>query len=102
MKNKQLYSKRHSNSVEKNHNIFKSMKLNDYYLKNVKNKNERKTLEINTGINNILNSNKFRPINTNKNYTLPALIIKTKKFFNPKTKGFLIQHKMLNLNNTLQ
>ena len=102
MKNKQLYSKRHSNSVEKNHNIFKSMKLNDYYLKNVKNKNERKTLEINTGINNILNSNKFRPINTNKNYTLPALIIKTKKFFNPKTKGFLIQPKMLNLNNTLQ
>ena len=74
MKNKQLYSKRHSNSVEKNHNIFKSMKLNDYYLKNVK----------------------------NKNYTLPALIIKTKKFFNPKTKGFLIQPKMLNLNNTLQ
>ena len=99
MKNKQLYNKRHSNSVEKNHNIFKCIKLNEYYLKNMKNRNERKTLEINSGINNFISSNKYKPINiTNKNYTLPALFMKSKKFYNPKAKGFLIQPQVKNLN----
>ena len=103
MKRKQLYNKRHSNSVGKNHMMFKYIKLNEYYLKNLKNKNERKTLEINTGLNNIINNNRFR-INNNKNYTLPSLMIKTKKFFNPKTKGFLMQPqgKPLTINNPLQ
>ena len=104
MKRKQLYNKRHSNSVGKNHMMFKSIKLNEYYLKNLKNKNERKTLEINTGLSNIINNNKFRHMNYNKNYTLPSLIIKTKKFFNHKAKDFLLQQqpKTVTLNNPLK
>ena len=106
MKNKQLYNKRHSNSVEKNHNIFKSIKLNEYYMKNLKPKNERKTLEINTGLSNTFNNinNNFRSINANKNFNLPSLIIKTKRSFKPKQQRFLIppQGKTLRIVNPMQ
>ena len=106
MRNKQLFNKRHSNSVEKNNNIFKSIKLNDYYLKNYKTKNERKTIELNNGLSNTINNNinnKFRSINTNKNFTLPSLIIKNKKSFKPKHKRFCIQPgKTLRSMNTTQ
>ena len=106
MRNKQLYNKRHSNSVEKNNNIFKSIKLNDYYFKNYKEKNEKKTVELNNGLNNAINSNinnKFRSINANKNFTLPSLIIKNKKSFKPKQKRFYIQPgKTLRSMNTTQ
>ena len=95
MKNKQLYNKRHSNSVEKNHNFYETFKLNDLYFKNFREKNERKTLDINSGLSNIINkttiNNKFRTINTNKNLTLPALFNK-KKSFKLKQKRFTIQH----------
>ena len=106
MKNKQLYNKRHSNSVERNNNLFKSIKLNEYYLKNMKTKNEKKTtLELNTGgISNMLN-NKYKSINANKNYTLPSLIVNSKKFFNPKKKnGILMQSqgKTMRIINPLQ
>ena len=94
MKNRQLYNRRHSNSVEKNHNLFKTFKLNELYLKNLRDKNERKTLDINSGlskeINNTTINNKFRSINTNKNLTLPSLFNK-KKSFKSKQKRFIMQ-----------
>lgn len=95
MKNKQLYNKI-SNSVEKNHLKFKSMKLNDLLYRN-KQKSEKKSLEL-TGINNAINnSNKFKSINATPNFTLPSLIIK-------KRKGYLMQPhgKTLKLINPLQ
>ena len=95
MKNKQLYNKI-SNSVEKNHLKFKSMKLNDILYRN-KQKSEKKSLEL-TGINNTINnSNKFKSINATPNFTLPSLIIK-------KRKGYLMQPhgKTLKLINPLQ
>ena len=91
MKNKQLYNKRHSNSVEKNHNLFKTFKLNELYLKNLR---ERKTLDINSGLSNSINNttinSKFKTINTNKNLTLPSLFNK-KKSFKSKQKRFIMQ-----------
>ena len=94
MKNKQFYNKRHSNSVEKNHNLFKTFKLNELYLKNLREKNERKTLDINSGLSNSINNttinSKFRTINTNKNSTLPSVFNK-KKSFKSKQKRFIIQ-----------
>ena len=83
IKNKQIYNKIPSSSIERNHLKFKSMKLNELYLK-TNQKNENKTLEIN-GVNS-----KYKAINMNKNYNLPSLIIKTKKFYIPKRKGDLI------------
>ena len=80
MKNKQ--NRRQSNSMEKNHNIFNSIKLNEI----LKSKNERKTIEINNLLSNKINSSnlknndKLRPINPNKNYTLPSLIVNNKNF----------------------
>ena len=68
--NKQLNNKRHSNSVEKNHNLFKNFKLNEFYLKKLREQNERKTLDINSEFSNTINNttinNKFRIINANK------------------------------------
>ena len=106
MKNKQLYNKKHSNSVERNNSLFKSKKLNEYYLKSMKTKNEKKTtLELNTGgLNNMLN-NKYKSINTNKNYTLPSLIVNSKKFFYPKKKNGTFmqsQGKTMRIINPLQ
>ena len=95
MKNKQLLSKI-SNSVEKNHMKFKSMKLNDLLYRN-KQKSEKKNLEL-TGISNTINnSSKFKSINATPNYTLPSLIIK-------KRKGYLMppHGKTLKLINPLQ
>ena len=87
MKNKQLYNKIQSSSVKKNHLKFKSMKLNDKYYRN-NNQNNKKISEI-AGTNTSIN-NKFKSINTTSNYTLPSLVVKTKKFFNPRRKGYLI------------
>ena len=87
MKNKKLYNKIQSNSVKKNHLKIKSMKLNDLYFRN-RHQNDKKTLEL-TGTNTLLN-NKFKSF-ISSNYTLPSLILNTKKLYNHKRKGYLIK-----------
>ena len=50
-------------------------------------------------------NNKYKSINANKNYTLPSLIVNSKKFFNPKKKnGILMQSqgKTMRIINPLQ
>ena len=89
MKNKQLLNKRHSNSVEKNNNIFKGIRLNDYYFKNMKQKNEKKKNNTSGTLNTI--NKDFKTLNVNKNFTLPSFENKIKKLLNPLKNGFSVQ-----------
>ena len=80
--------------MEKNHNLFKNFKLNEFYLKNLREQNERKTLDINSEFSNTINNttinNKFRIINANKYLALTSIFNK-KKSFKSKKKRFIIQ-----------
>ena len=101
MKNKQ--NKRHSNSVEKNHSIFNSIKLSDIF----KSKNDKKNLELNNVLTNSINNpnmnnNKLQSINANKNYTLPSLIVHSKNLYYPKTSLMQPHGKTLRFINPLQ
>ena len=84
-------------NLDKIHNKFKSMKLNDYF----KTGSEKKNLET-SGINNhtLVNSsnntiismnNGIRNITDDKNFTLNSFMNKNKKYFIPKGKGYLIK-----------
>ena len=108
MKNKQKINKMQFNNLNNNtnnnmninkiHNKLKSMKLNEYFRTN---KAEKKNLEI-SGINNnniITNSanntintigNRLSTVNNDKNFPLPSLIIKNKKYLLPKGKTYFV------------
>ena len=84
-------------NLDKIHNKFKSMKLNDYFKTGV----DKKNFEI-SGINNhtLVNSsnntiipmnNGIRNINDDKNFTLNSFMNKNKKYYIPKGKGYLIK-----------
>jgi hypothetical protein len=84
-KKKLLYSKKHSNSTERSDIIFKSIKLNEFYLKILKQKKDRK-YKIKLGINNIITKeNKTLDVNKNirrnsfQNKTKPNIINLIKK-----------------------
>ena len=113
MKNKQKLNKIHFNNLNNNnnnnikfndnlnkiHNKFRSMKLNDYFKTS---KIDKKNLEI-SGINNnntVINSsnnaiismnNGIKNINDDKNFTLNSFMNRNKKYFIPKGKGYLIK-----------
>ena len=79
IKYNQFINKKNYKSLDKNNNIFKSIKLNELYLESLRLKKERKIFENKNGKNNAVNANmynnRYRIINFNKNNTLPLLTL---------------------------
>ena len=82
-----LYNKKHSNSLERSDIIFKSIKLNEYYLKILKQRKEKKNLHCgnNTNINTIIQK-ELKTFNPNKTIRPNSFENKSKKTINNSLK----------------